>query len=134
MLILLDMVCYAWTRPWLHLAMFQHDNGYVHFGLHSTAFKRSISVHSVFAYCAIIINQCYIIDFSNSAFKAQISNFQMFDKVNVDLYKRCLLLYFMLKKQELKQEKKSTGFAWTFWMFDSRRLLLLKVVQMRWVM
>ena len=31
----------------------------------------------------------------NSAYKARHSNFKMLDKVNDDLYKRCLLLYFM---------------------------------------
>ena len=102
--------------------------------LRSTAFNCSISVRSVFTYCAIIANQSYTKDFLNSAFKARHSNFQTFDKVNDDLYKRCLLLYFMLKKQELtnhSKKTKSTGFARTFWMFDSRRLLLLKIVQMR---
>jgi len=63
------------------------------------------TVRSVFTYCAIIVNQSYTKDFLNSAFKARHSNFQMFDKVNDDLYKRCLLLYFMFKKQELDQSQ-----------------------------
>ena len=43
----------------------------------------------MFTYCAIglIVNQSYIKDFLNSALKARHSNFQMFDKVNDDLYK-----------------------------------------------
>ena len=64
----------------------------------STAFNCSISVRFVFKYCAIIVNQSYTKDFLNYAFKARHSNFQMFEKVNDDLYKTCLLLYFMLKK------------------------------------
>ena len=103
--------------------------------LSSTGLTQSISVRFVFTYCAIIANQSYTKDFLNSAFKARHSNFQMFDKVNDDLYKRCLLLYFMLKNKNLtnhSKKTKSTGFARTFWMFDSRRLLLLKIVQMRW--
>ena len=73
--------------------------------LSSTGLTQSISVRFVFTYCAIIANQSYTKDFLNSAFKARHSNFQMFDKVNDDLYKRCLLLYFMLKKQELDQSQ-----------------------------
>ena len=72
---------------------------------HAPGLTQSISVLFVFTYCAIIANQSYTKDFLNSAFKARHSNFQMFDKVNDDLYKRCLLLYFMLKKQELDQSQ-----------------------------
>ena len=110
-----------WSMHWLR-------------SLWSTAFNCSISVRSAFTYCAIIVNQSYTKDLLNSVFRTRHSNFQMFDKVNEDLYKRCLLLYFMLKNKNLSKKTKSTGFARTFWMFDSRRLLLLKIVQMRWVM
>ena len=71
-------------------------------------------VHSMFTYCAIIVNQSYIKDFLNSASKAQISNFQMLDKVNDELYKRCLLLYFHVKNQELKLEDKVYGYPTDF--------------------
>ena len=86
-------------------------HGCVHFGLQTTAFKHSISVRSVFTYCAIIANQSYAKDFLNSAFKAQILNFQTFDKVNDDSFQKCLLLYFVLKNKHLS---KKTGFARTF--------------------
>ena len=87
------------------------DNGCVHLGLQLS------NVQCLFTYCAIIVNQSYTKDFLNSAFKARHSNFQMLDKVNDDLYKRCLLLYFMLKNKNLtnhSKKTKSTGFARTF--------------------
>ena len=120
---------------------FKNSNIYWLHSFRSTASNCSISVRFVLTYCAIIVNQSYTKDFLNSPFKARHSNFQTFDKVNDDLYKRCLLLlYFILKtrsanqKLRLCKKTKSTGFARTFWTFDSRRLLLLKIVQMRWVM
>ena len=72
-------------RRYMTLAMF----------IWSTAFKHSISVHSVFTYCAIIANQSYTKDFLNSAFRRKFKIFKCLTKwptvhlKNVNCYISC---------------------------------------------